>query len=331
MSISKQLTELMNGQIEVSSKKGEGTNFSFNIVLGLLNEQNSCPVPPPVLVQKRILLVVDDVACKRLLPDYLTVYGGQVTCISYADIREQLQRREDVAIPYEVILINEERDAQQSEWLLSRISLHPVYSSKMILTLTYDATQHIARDNPLHTMGWVVKPVRAVDLVKTINRGNIFDKSPAEKPASTQSKTPAIPVDPQRGSFEQVVILLAEDNAVNRTVATITLERFGCIVVQVVNGKEAVAAVESQFFDLILMDCQMPEMDGYEATRIIKHKIDKGEIAPLPIIAMTAHAMIGDREKCIDAGMDDYISKPARKNDIYSCLERWLPAKKKNG
>ena len=112
-------------------------------------------------------------------------------------------------------------------------------------------------------------------------------------------------------------ILLAEDNEVNRAVAIIMLQKLGAEVTSVVK-------ISQEPFHLIFMDCQMPEMDGYEASRHLKQKMQDGEITTIPIIAMTAHAMIGDRQKCIEAGMDDYISKPTKKQDLMVVLERWL-------
>ena len=119
-------------------------------------------------------------------------------------------------------------------------------------------------------------------------------------------------------------ILLAEDNEVNRAVAIIMLQKLGAEVTSVVNGREALEKISQEPFHLIFMDCQMPEMDGYEASRHLKQKMQDGEITTIPIIAMTAHAMIGDRQKCIEAGMDDYISKPTKKQDLMVVLERWL-------
>jgi CheY-like chemotaxis protein len=118
-------------------------------------------------------------------------------------------------------------------------------------------------------------------------------------------------------------VLVAEDNSVNQTVATMILRKLGCETVIARNGHEAVARVDAEEFDLILMDCEMPEMDGFEAAREIRQRGDaKGQI---PIIAATAQAMQGDRERCLAAGMNDYLSKPIRRNDLEEALARWLP------
>jgi CheY-like chemotaxis protein len=124
-------------------------------------------------------------------------------------------------------------------------------------------------------------------------------------------------------------VLIVEDNAVNQMVAARLLEKLGCRVDVAANGRQAVEMLELQPYDAIFMDCQMPEMDGFEATREIRRR--EGLSLHRPIIAMTANAMLGDRERCLDAGMDDYVSKPVRKADLAEALERNLPKNVKAG
>jgi CheY-like chemotaxis protein len=123
-------------------------------------------------------------------------------------------------------------------------------------------------------------------------------------------------------------VLLVEDNRVNQLVAARMLKAFGIEAAAVADGAQAVQAVQTQTYDLVLMDCQMPELDGYDATRAIREweapRIDAGLATRLPIVAMTANAMLGDREKCLAAGMDDYLSKPIKREVLLACLVRWL-------
>ncbi len=151
--------------------------------------------------------------------------------------------------------------------------------------------------------------------------------TPADIAAAAGPKhAPARAVEASPESLSGLRVLLAEDNVFNQKVAQMTLGRYGCVVDTVVNGAEAVARARDCAYDIILMDCQMPEMDGYAATGLIR-KLD-GPVALAPIIAMTAHAMPGDRERCLEAGMDDYLSKPVRADDLRDMLLRWADAQR---
>jgi CheY-like chemotaxis protein len=134
------------------------------------------------------------------------------------------------------------------------------------------------------------------------------------------------PADP---SFRHARVLLVEDNRVNQLVAARMLKAFGIEAAVVADGAQAVRAVQEKTFDLVLMDCQMPELDGYDATRAIREwesvRMAAGITTRLPIVAMTANAMLGDREKCLAAGMDDYLSKPIKRDVLLASLVRWLP------
>ncbi|MFT7098713.1 MAG: CheY-like chemotaxis protein [Rickettsiales bacterium] len=131
-------------------------------------------------------------------------------------------------------------------------------------------------------------------------------------------------------NLENTSILLAEDNSVNQKVMTSLLKRYGCLVTPAGNGEEAVDQVRKQKFDIILMDCQMPEMDGYEATKIIRELERKKQQSANVIIAVTAHSLKGDKEKCLEAGMDDYLSKPVNIKNLEDILERWVVGKKRS-
>jgi CheY-like chemotaxis protein len=139
--------------------------------------------------------------------------------------------------------------------------------------------------------------------------------APATEPAPLPLSNPVPLVAARR-------LLIAEDNEINQKVVRLQLRKLGCESVAVNNGREALRVLgQDTAFDLVLMDCQMPELDGYDATRLIRAL--PGEVAQIPIVAMTAHAMTGDREKCLEAGMDDYLSKPVRESDLVAALERW--------
>ena len=160
--------------------------------------------------------------------------------------------------------------------------------------------------------GYLTKPVRQADLGECVNRV-------LARQGSAGDDAPKAPVQRERSATR---VLVAEDNPVNQKVALLTLERLGYQVHVVGNGLEAVAAMEAGLFDIVLMDCQMPVMDGFEATSEIRRR--EGEWAHHPIIAMTASAMQGDRERCFVVGMDDYISKPVQPAALDRVLQRWL-------
>jgi CheY-like chemotaxis protein len=153
--------------------------------------------------------------------------------------------------------------------------------------------------------------------IRQLTNGLFAPAAPSSKPGSFSDDSS------DRHEAFSCSVLLVEDNPINQKVACLMLERIGHRVVVAANGKEAMAALQGNRFDVVLMDCQMPEMDGFEATRRIRAEEQAGR--HLPIIAMTANAMLSDREQCLSAGMDDYLSKPVRLSDLASMLERWLP------
>jgi two-component system, sensor histidine kinase and response regulator len=171
------------------------------------------------------------------------------------------------------------------------------------------------RCRELGLAAYLTKPVRQCDLLEAI----------LSALGGTQIKEgPAVLVTRHslRESGHRLRILLAEDNAVNQVLAVRLLEKRGHAVIVAGNGKEALAALETQAFDLVLMDVQMPEMSGFEATQAIREK-EKGSRSHVPIVAMTAHAMVGDKERCLESGMDDYITKPIRTQELNELLERY--------
>jgi CheY-like chemotaxis protein len=160
---------------------------------------------------------------------------------------------------------------------------------------------------------YLLKPVRQSQLFDALM--DVLETAPEvkEEPRLVTRHT----IEEER---RRLHILLAEDNAVNQRLATVMLEKAGYAVRAVDNGREAIKALEEERFDLVLMDVQMPEMDGFQATRAIR---ERSEWQDLPVIAMTAHAMKGDRERCLEAGMDDYVSKPIQRDELFKAIEKW--------
>jgi CheY-like chemotaxis protein len=185
----------------------------------------------------------------------------------------------------------------------------------LILLMSYVDRSYRERALKVGLLAYLTKPVRTAVLYNSILTALGRVES---APLPTNSVELAVPAPSQRAH-----LLVAEDNLVNQKVACRILEKLGYRCDIVSNGKEALAALSRTAYDLILMDCQMPEMDGYEATAEIR-RLETG-VGHTPVIAMTAHVMKGDREKCLEIGMDDYVSKPVRVDELSTALKRWLP------
>ena len=178
-----------------------------------------------------------------------------------------------------------------------------------------------ARCSELDVKAYLAKPIKRADLLEAIKLALVGQAEPSKPLSVTNS--------PATANQRHFKILLAEDNLVNQKVAVRFLEKRGHTVVLAETGKQALAAWQQQTFDLILMDVQMPEMDGFEATAVIREQETSREYkqgAHIPIVAMTAHAMVGDRDRCLAAGMDDYVSKPIDANSLFAAIERAVPA-----
>jgi CheY-like chemotaxis protein/HPt (histidine-containing phosphotransfer) domain-containing protein len=214
-----------------------------------------------------------------------------------------------------------------------------IADTHLILMPSYGMRGHGLAAQQAGISGYLVKPVRQSDLFECI--GNVMGE-PANSPVISQPKPTAENTDQFQNSSNDLVtkhklvelrnkvdeqILVAEDNVVNQKVVKLQLERLGYHVEVVENGCEALAALDRQAYSLVLMDCQMPKMDGYAATAEIRRRELKLGMQRLPIIAVTAHAMQGEREKCLAAGMDDYLAKPFKQNELEVIIKNWLTAK----
>jgi CheY-like chemotaxis protein len=200
-----------------------------------------------------------------------------------------------------------------------RIAGDPKLAGTLIIMLTSSGKPgDAARCRELGISGYLPKPVKRTDLLEAIRVVLGFEKQAEKSPT-------LVTVHSLRQQKAQLNILLAEDNAVNQRLAVRLLEKRGHIVVVADTGKMALECLDRQSFDLVLMDVQMPEMDGLQATLEIR-KSEKISGKHIPIIAMTAHAMVGDKARCLEAGMDDYLSKPIQSNDLFATIERMFAA-----
>ncbi len=322
LAIGKHLIEMMGGEINVSSTLGEGSSFWFEICLPVQNVNESEVLDIAERFQGLRALIVDDLATNReIIEHQLTTWGmfcRQVA--SGAECLEELNRTRRVGKPYDLMILDYHMPGMDGMELARRIKADAALNQIRMVMLS--SVSDIESQQHMREVGIVsrlLKPVRQADLFDTLV-ALFFDQDPDA--VNLNGKTVSDVEVPKIVAR----VLLAEDTIVNQEVATIMLESIGCNVTLAENGCEALTACQQGGHDLVLMDCQMPEMDGYQATAAIREfeqsqAVDKS----IPIIALTANAVDGDREKCLAAGMDDYLSKPFTLADLASMLAKWLP------
>jgi PAS domain S-box-containing protein len=315
LAISTRLVSLMGGSISVQSEPGRGSTFEFNARFGLAPDEIA--VPPPekrVIVRGTPVLVVDDNETnRRILNEMLKNWGLRPAVASgAAAAMELLQQRAEAGEPFRLVLTDCHMPGKDGFTLVEEIKRRDSDQSPVVMMLTSgDQPGNIARCEELGVAAYLLKPVKQSEL---------FDAIALALGVTTVEDEHHAPHD-ELVRLGPLTILLAEDSLVNQKLALGLLERHGHRVVVVGNGKEAVAAYAAQPFDLVLMDVQMPEMDGLEATQAIRHMEQKSG-RHTPIAAMTAHAMQGDRQRCLDAGMDEYIAKPVRAKVLFETIAK---------
>jgi PAS domain S-box-containing protein len=320
LTITKRLVEMMGGKIWLDDQPTLGTVVHFTSQLGVSHASPSpavTPFPLRLLEGMRVLAVDDNETNRKILDGMIAHWGMRSTCVSSGPgaLKELIAAR-DAADPYTLILTDVHMPIMDGFELMRRIRNTDGFEQVPIVILTSAGRRgDAARCEELMVSGYLVKPVRRSDL-----REAIAQTLGGHQPLSTtqsDSEPHQIPALPHGKSLR---ILVAEDNPVNQRLATRLLEKRGHQVAVVQNGREALTALEQSQFDLVLMDVQMPVMDGIEAVMAIRSKERNTEIHQT-VIALTAHTMKGDEERCLAAGMDGYLSKPIRQQELDAILE----------
>lgn len=315
LAISHQLVRLMGGSIAVESRTGEGSCFSVQLPLAAVADGGGEPLPS--LDGKRVFVLDAHAIGRRILQELLEASGARVDVAEAPQRACQLLREAAAAgSPYLALVANADGPPGGGEWL-ARVGDEIAEAAPVVLLA---AVAHAGAEAglPVGVAACLAKPARRGDLLQTL--AGLAVRSVAAAPVAAQKTPRPVPLPGGR-------LLLVEDSPVNREVALAMLEPLGCRVDVAGNGDEALDAIARTRYDLVLMDCMMPVMDGFEATR----RIRAGElIRPgrrLPVVALTANALSQDRARCLDAGMDDYLSKPFAGAALRAMVEKWvLPA-----
>jgi len=330
LAISKQLVAMMGGTIGVESEPGKGSTFWFTARFEkqTADHLRASAMPHGDLLDIRVLVVDDNATNRQILRHQLFAWKMQKgSAAGGSEAIELLQDAAKDGKPYHLALLDMQMPEMDGLMLARAIKADPAIAGTHLILLT--SLGQMLSTEELKAIGieaYLVKPVkqsRLFDCLITVLGGA------AEKAFTDGVTHPDKPESSLNLPHAQKArILLAEDNSVNQKVALAQLRSFGCTADAVANGEEVLAALRQVPYDLIFMDCQMPEMDGYEATRIIREQENDPSqpcpwTTPIHIIAMTANAMQGDRAQCLAAGMDDYIAKPVRITDLKAALSRW--------
>jgi PAS domain S-box-containing protein len=329
LAISKQLIEMMGGAIGVTSGVGEGSTFWFTLTLPIDTHAPAAPRLPAGLTGLRVLIVDDNEVNRQVLHEQVTSWGLRNGSVASAEAAlTVLQTACAAADPFHMALIDYQMPGMDGVTLARAIKADPLLRPTLLVMLTsLKQGNEAALIDEAGFAAYLLKPVRPwqlMDVITTVWLGQSADvKRPTRRPTPAKTRVSRAASPQAKPERVQARVLVVEDNLTNQQVAQVMLEQFGCRVDMAANGREAVDMLDLLPYDIVFMDGEMPEMDGFEATAEIRRRQADNHI---PIVAMTARALQGDRERCLAAGMDDYISKPVQQEDFVAALARWVPA-----
>jgi two-component system, sensor histidine kinase and response regulator len=322
LTISKQLVEVMGGTIGLESKPGSGTTFWFDIEFEKQPPEKRGGTGPltlgPVnLTEARILIVDDNQTNRMVLVKNVEALGSRADAVSSgAKGIESLRNAHRTGDPYHVVLLDMQMPGMDGEQVARAIKSDPAVRDVKILILTSMGHRGDAvRLEALGCSGYLLKPVKQQLLFDAVVA--VLGQKEDDRPHGLVTRH--LLLEKRKLGLR---LLLAEDNPINQKLAVILLQKAGYSVDAVETGIQALEKVQANDYSAVLMDVQMPEMDGFEATHHIR-ALEQKSGGHIPIIAMTAHAMPGDRERCLDAGMDDYVTKPLESRVLFSVIDRW--------
>lgn len=335
LSISRQLIQMMGSDIKVESAPHDGSTFyfelTFNITTAYPGHELDIPDNESLPTGLRILVLDDSLVAREIMRDQLESYGTHVDTVTNGDDAiGHMGEAARTGAPYDILILDFSMEHETGVEVAHRIKTDTSLASTIIILVTSKPTRSDSKKViEAGIKGYLTKPVRPSELLSVMNlllqaRDEGKPISLATRYTSRELNTNGHSPDVGKEDFGHKSVLLAEDNPVNREVMSAMLSYYGIVPDVVENGRMAAEAAGRTRYDLILMDCQMPEMDGFEATHALRRSPKTKDV---PIVALTAFAMKGDREKCLAAGMDDYISKPVHEAELGKILKKWLSGK----
>lgn len=334
LTICRELTQLMEGKIGMESIKGEGSTFWFEISLALdeENESNNIFELKGNLTGVKVLVVDDNkVAQKIMVEQLMSQHMAVDICDSSEEALKLIKRAAKNNKPYDIAVLDYIMPDMTGKELAKHLKSDELTSNIEILIISACSSKEDKElMQKIGVAGFLTKPINSTDIASAISAMHYAREHKEDLPFITRHilrKSSANADDSHKSlphRFAGREILLVEDNTVNQKIATIMLEKYGCRVTPACDGAEAVKAIKQKVFDLVFMDCQMPVMDGFKATKKIREFEKSKKQENTPIIAFTANAMKGDAEKCLSVGMSDYISKPVQEGALEKVLIKWL-------